>query len=124
MKNIVISFWECINNAEFDNLNELMSDEACIYLPNTREVFKGKDRYINFNKRYPDRWYVDLENMFVCEDTVISCAKIFNENKTISLYVNSFFNIKDELIVEITEYWGENGQPPQWRINENLSERY
>jgi hypothetical protein len=121
---VVRLFWEHINNADFDRLNEIMSDNACIWLPNTKEVFKGKNKYIEFNKRYPDRWYVELEKLNVCDDTVISVAKIFNVENTISFYVTSFFKLKDNLIEEVTEYWGDNGEPPKWRVDEKLSVRY
>ena len=47
-----------------------------------------------------------------------------SEDKTSSFYATSFFIIKDNLINEITEYWGDNGEPPEWRLNESLSERY
>jgi hypothetical protein len=102
----------------------MMSDDACVWLPNTKEVFKGKDKYIEFNKRYPGRWYVDLEKVFVCEETVISVDKIFNVENTLNFYVTSFFKLENNLIQEIIEYWGDTGEPPKWRIDENLSECY
>lgn len=123
-ENIVKLFWEYIHNADFDSLNELMSDDACIWLPNTKEVFKGKRKYIEFNKKYPDRWYVDLEKLYICGETIISVAKIFNSENTASFYVTSFFKVNNNLIEEITEYWGDNGEPPKWRLHEKLSERY
>ncbi|WBW96930.1 nuclear transport factor 2 family protein [Oceanirhabdus sp. W0125-5] len=122
--NIVKLFWKHIHNADFDNLSEVMTDNACVRLANTKEVFRGKNKYIDFNKRYPDRWYVDLEKLYVCGETVISVARIFNDKKTVSSYVTSFFKLKDNLIEEITEYWGDNGEPPKWRLDEKLSERY
>ncbi|MBU5676327.1 nuclear transport factor 2 family protein [Alkaliphilus sp. MSJ-5] len=123
-ENVVKLFWEYIHNADFDSLNELISDDASIWLPNTKEVFKGKRKYIEFNKKYPDRWYVDLEKLYVCGETVISVAKIFNSENTASFYVTSFFKVNNNLIEEIVEYWGDNGEPPKWRLHEKLSERY
>ena len=123
-ENIVRLFWECIHNADFDGLNKIMSDGACIRLPNTKEIFKSKNKYIEFNKKYPGRWYVDLEKVYECETTFISVAKVFNAENTISIYVTSFFKFKNNLIEEIIEYYSDNGEPPKWRLEENLSERY
>ncbi|WP_425448316.1 nuclear transport factor 2 family protein [Dethiothermospora halolimnae] len=121
---VVKLFWQYINNADFDGLDNVMTNDAMVWLPNTKEVFKGKSKYIEFNKRYPDRWYVDLEKLYSSGETIISVAKIFNKERSMSFYVTSFFKLKDDLIEEITEYWGENGEPPKWRIDEKLSERY
>lgn len=123
-KNLVELFWQYIHDANFEGLNNVMSDEACIWLPNTKEVFKSRDKYIEFNKKYPGRWYVDLEKIYECGETVISVARIFNGERTADLYVTSFFNINNNLIEEITEYYSDNGEPPKWRLDEKLSERY
>lgn len=124
VENIVNLFWKYIDEANFHGIKELMTNEARVWLPNTKEVFKGKDKYIEFNKRYPDRWHVHLEKLYTCGETVISAAKIFNAENTESFYVSSFFKVNNSLIEEITEYWGDNGEPPKWRQDENLSERY
>ncbi|WP_238883748.1 nuclear transport factor 2 family protein [Clostridium sp. YIM B02551] len=121
---VIRSFWECINNADFDGLSKLMNGNAYIWLPNTKEVFKGKNKYIEFNKRYPGRWYVDLEKIYECGETIITVARIFTDENTLGLYVTSFFKLKDNLIEEITEYYSENEEPPKWRVEKGLAERY
>lgn len=123
MEKVVRLFWKYINDADFYKLNGVLTNDVCVWLPNTREVFKGKEKYIEFNAKYPDRWYANLEKLYVCEQTVISVTKIFNGSIE-SFYVTSIFRIKNNLIEEITEYWGENEEPPAWRGEEKLSERY
>lgn len=121
---IVKLFWKYIHKAEFDRLSELMSEYARVWLPNTREVFVGKDKYIAFNKRYPGRWLVIVEKIYNCGEIVVSAARVCDAQQTRSFYVTSFFRIENDFIQEITEYWGENGQPPSWRLEEDLSERF
>jgi len=58
------------------------------------------------------------------DDTVISAVMVESEDKTSSFYATSFFYLKENLIQQITEYWGINGEPPAWRVQEILSERY
>lgn len=123
-KSVVELFWDCIHNADFDGLIQLMSEDACVWLPNTREVFRGTSKYIEFNKRYPGRWHVDLEKSYVSGETTISVAKLYNSDHTLNFYVTSFFKLKDNVIEEIIEYYGDNGEPPKWRLEEELSERY
>ncbi|MBU5312180.1 nuclear transport factor 2 family protein [Tissierella carlieri] len=121
---IVKKFWALMSDGMFDEVGELMEEDAYVWLPNTREVFKGRDKYINFNKKYPGRWIITLDKIFSKDEIVVSAVKVEAEDKSSSFYATSFFTVKDNLISEIAEYWGDNGEPPQWRIEELLSERY
>ncbi len=101
-----------------------MDKNAQIFLPNTREVFKSAEKYIAFNKAYPGRWYAVVERMNTVGSSVITTVKISSPDQDISAYVTSYFELKDNKIIEITEYWGDNGNPPEWRLEAGLSERY
>lgn len=123
-ENLVKRSWKLMSDGKFDEVGELMSEDAEVRLPNTREIFIGRDKYINFNKMYPGRWIITLDRIFSKDDIVVSAVMVEAEDRSISFYATSFFTIKDNLISEIVEYWGDNGEPPKWRIEEKLSERY
>lgn len=123
-ESIVIRFWKLMSDAMFDEVGELIEKEANVWLPNTREVFRGRDKYITFNKKYPGRFIINIEKIFSKDNIVISAVRVVTEDKSSSFYATSFFTIKNNLICEITEYWGDNSEPPVWRIEESLSERY
>ncbi|MBN2878784.1 MAG: nuclear transport factor 2 family protein [Clostridia bacterium] len=120
---IVKKFWEYIDKAEFDKLRVVMEDNANVILPNTREIFRGCENYIEFNRDYPGRWHAEIEKIAACDNFAVSAVKVFND-EGISLYVTSFFKVSDGKIDEITEYWGENGEVPEWRIEKGYSEKY
>jgi len=124
MKELIQSFWKCIDEADFDGLRALMAPDAAVYLPNTREVIDGCENYITFNKRYPGRWRAAVERLHVCGSTAVSCVKVTEQSGETSLYVTSFFEIQNGKIIKIHEYWGENGDPPQWRQEDTLTQRY
>lgn len=121
---VVNRFWALFDEAKFDAAGELMEEGVAVWWPNTREVFKGRERFILVNKKYPGRWRISVEKIFSIEDTVISTVKIENEDKSIGFYATSFFTMKNGLIRQVTEYFGDNGQPPRWRMEEALSEIY
>lgn len=123
-ESIIEKFWTLMSDGMFDEVGKLMQEDANVRLPNTREIFRGRDKYINFNKKYPGRWIITLDKIFSKDETVVSAVKVESEDKSSSFYATSFFTIKGNLISEIAEYWGDNGELPQWRIEESLSERY
>ena len=119
----VKKFWQHIDKADFDKLVEIMREDSNVILPNTKEIFKGRDNYIGFNKEYPGRWYAKIEKIVDTDNEVVSAVEITND-EGISFYVTSFFKFEDYLIKEITEYWGENGEAPKWRQDKGYSEKY
>jgi len=124
IENTIKMFWSYMSNAEFDKVGNLMCENAIVRLPNTREVFRGRDCYVNFNKKYPGRWIIKIETILSKTNNIVTAVKVSNENNQESFYVTSFFKLKNNIIEEITEYWGDNGEAPKWRIEEELSEKY
>jgi len=121
---IISNFYKYMGDGLFDKMGELMDKDATVWLPNTREIFRGSNKYVDFNKRYPGKWKMTIEKIYSIENTVISSVKVKLEDNLNSFYNTSFFKLEDNLIEEITEYWGDNGEPPKWRLDEKLSERY
>lgn len=109
---------------EYDEAAKLMAPEAVVQWCNTREIFRGRENFILANKKYPGaRWRISIEKLLSVNDMIISVVKAQCSEPESSFYATSFFKLRNELISEIVEYWGENGEPPEWRIKEGLSER-
>lgn len=121
---IIKKYWGFFNDADFDAAGKLMVSDAVVWWPNTREVFKGKDKFILTQKEYPGKWYISLEKIFSKNDTVITVVNVTTKDKSISFYATSFFKMKNSMICEIYEYWSDVDEPPEWRIKQGLSERY
>lgn len=124
MEDLATGFWRLMDQADFDGLAELLAADATIRLPNTREVFRGASSYIAFNKAYPGRWHALVASLIDLGDRIITTVKIWSEEGGPSFYVTSYFAIRDGKIGAIDEYWGENSEPPDWRLEKGLSERY
>ena len=121
---IIKKYWGFFNDEDFDAAGKLMVCDVVVRWPNTREVFKGKDKFILTQKKYPGKWYISLKKIFSKEDTVITVVNVATKDKSISFYATSFFKMKNSMICEIHEYWGDVDDPPEWRIKQGLSERY
>ena len=89
---------------------------------NTNEKFT-LDEYIKVNCQYPDEWEGKIEKYKKIGDLIILVALISSKTKNISFYVTSFLKILDDKIIELDEYWGDNGVPPKWRIDMNIGSK-
>ena len=123
-KKLAERYWACMGSGQFDQAGTCMTADAHVYFPNTQEVFKGRDAFVAFNEQYPGKWSVRIEKLIVLGDTVVTAVRVDSEDGEMGFYAASFFTIRDGLIKEITEYWGENGEPPRWRQDSPYVERY
>jgi hypothetical protein len=121
---IVKAFWQLFNKSRFDEAGKYLASGCNIYWPNTREVFRGRDKFISANKVYPGRWYINIVKIFSKADLVVSVVRVYSKDEKHSFHAISFFTFADNVVSEITEYYGEISEPPAWRINEGFSERY
>jgi hypothetical protein len=114
-------FWQLIDVAEFEEAGELISPNAVIRLWNTREQF-SKDKYIEGNRIYPGRWRIRIDRLECFNNLVVSVVHVAGDD--ISFYATSFFSLEEGQIIRIDEYWGENSEPPEWRVKASLSETF
>lgn len=115
MESIIQNFWHIIDRAAFDELTSVMHDDARITLPNTREIFPTRQHYIDFNKAYPGRWHVRIERISPCGDDWMSIVEL-SDGAEQSLYGIALFTLRQGKISTITEYYGDNGPVPVWRV--------
>ena len=54
------------------------------------------------------------------QDTAVN---VYSTDKTYSFHVVSFIKLKDDKIISMDEYWGDDGAPPQWRLEKKLGTR-
>jgi predicted SnoaL-like aldol condensation-catalyzing enzyme len=121
---VVSKFWRLFDEARFDDVADLLRPDCNVYWPNTHELFKGSQKLINMNKRYPGRWHIDIVDIITSDDLVVSVVRVYSEESEHSFYAASFFRFEKGLIAEITEYWGNITEPPAWRTAEGFSQRY
>lgn len=114
-------FWELFDAAEFEEAGNLISPMAAIRWWNTREEF-NKENFIEANSKYPGRWNISIERFESFNDLVITVVNVVG--KDISFYATSFFKLEEGLIVKIDEYWGENSEPPEWRVKLSFSQLF
>lgn len=96
-------------------LRQFFAESAEVFWHNTRERFT-LDGFIHANCDYPGQWRGELEREYRIGNTVIAAARVFSrDDPSLSFHCCSFITLDDERIVRLDEYWGDDGEPPEWR---------
>lgn len=121
-------YWEATLAQNSIEMEKYFHDVAKIRWHNTKETF-SVDEFIKFNCEYPGEWDGKIEKIEKVGKekdrvyTIITVVNVFSKDKKVSHHVTSFIKIFEDKIFEIDEYWGEDGEIPEWRRNKKNKER-
>ncbi|WP_055665333.1 nuclear transport factor 2 family protein [Desnuesiella massiliensis] len=118
---LIMHFWETVDKQEWEKLKYFFEDSATVAWPNTKELFDDINNYIRANSEYPGDWLIKVERIEEVDNKVITVATVSLKDQDTSFYAVSFFEITNGKIKSLTEYWGDNGDAPEWRRKLNLS---
>lgn len=118
-KKIIIDLWKNMDKQNWNNLYTYFNKNAVINWHNTNESFNVEE-FVIANSEYPGNWAIEIERLETKENLVISVVKVSLKGEDISFHATSFFEFKDNKIILLNEYWGDDGKPPQWRINKKI----
>ncbi len=115
-KEIIEKYWEYTVSQNDEKMRYFFDKNAYINWHNTNEHFTVNE-FIKVNCNYPNKWYGDIERIEELGDLFVTVVRVYNKKS--SFHAVSFIKTKDDKIVSIDEYWGDDGDIPQWRIDMN-----
>ena len=115
------AFLQAVVSQREDLLHSFFVPAATIRWPNTREVFTLA-QYLRANCEYPGTWQGELLDLHRQGDLVITVARVWQEDASLSAHVCSFMRLQHECIFSMDEYWCDDGEPPAWRQQMMLGE--
>lgn len=107
-------FWTDVLRQDADAIREYFCLDAQINWHNTNERFSVEE-FIRANCEYPGEWDGEIERIIYADDCIITATHVYSRDNKLSFHVTSFINIRDDKIACIDEYWGDDGDAPQWR---------
>lgn len=110
----VHSFWQAVLKQDRQALPVFFWEDARIRWHNTNECFTVSE-FIRANCDYPGQWEGKVEQIVEHGDLTITVTHVYNREKTVSCHAVTFLRLREGKIQEVDEYWGDDGQPPQWR---------
>ncbi len=93
--------------------------DAYINWHNTNEHFTV-DEYIRVNCEYPGQWMGEIEQIVESGNLLVTAIHVQSLDGTISCHCTSFVRLEEGKIASIDEYWGDDGEVPQWRKEKHI----
>lgn len=112
-------FWNAILAQNEQEIREYFHQEAYVNWHCTNEHF-SVDEFIVANCEYPGDWDGTVERVETIKDLIITVVLVYPKERNISFHVTSFIKIKNDKIVSMDEYWADDGNAPQWRLDKHI----
>lgn len=110
----IVQYWQAVLAQQPQQMRRFFDPEAAINWHNTGEQFTAEE-FIRANCAYPGRWNGRLERVETLPDRIITAVQVFSRDGRISCHVTSFMQLRQDRILNLDEYWGDDGEAPRWR---------
>ena len=98
-------------------LQGYFAPDAIVRWHDSNEEFTA-DEYIRANCEYPGAWDGEVHRVEEIKDGMVVIAKISSDD--ITIFVTSFFTLKDGKISRLDEYYSTCEEVPEWRQKMNI----
>lgn len=51
---------------------------------------------------------------------LVTVANVYPKDKSVSFHVTSFIRIVNDKIISLDEYWADDSDAPQWRLDKHI----
>lgn len=115
----ITDFWNAVLRQDADAIRKSFHPDAWVNWHNTNEHFTVEE-FIRANCEYPGQWAGEVERIVTTPDWIVTATHVYDREKTMSFHAVSFFHVTEGKIASIEEYWGDDGQAPQWRQDKHI----
>ena len=107
-------YWQDIASQDRKALAAWFWESARINWHCTNESFSVQE-FLQANCEYPGEWVCQVER---ADFSILHFKKrhrVYARDKSLSFHAVSFFKMQNGKILQLDEYWGDDGPPPLWR---------
>jgi hypothetical protein len=117
---LVSAYWAAAEARDWAAFGRLLAEDVVYEAPMSHERVSGKAAYLRFNAEgFPGDWHLAVQRIVADEGTAASWIKMNDGDETYPGL--TFFDVADDLIVKITDFWPEAYEPSAARAH--LTER-
>jgi ketosteroid isomerase-like protein len=112
-RGVIRRYFETMSGRDWDGFGELLSEDVCYELPQTRELIAGREKFVSFNREYPGDWSFTVSRL-IADGTTGAGSMNFTVGET-ELVGLAFFELRDGVITRVTDFWPEPYEAPGGR---------
>jgi SnoaL-like domain len=110
---IPVKLWHALEARDWEGAAALLHEACVADWPTTNERFVGRDAFIAVNRAYPGDWHLSIERFVAEGDTVVTQVRAVTGD-VVDVAI-SFFEVENDLIMRITDWWVMLYDAPAWR---------
>lgn len=114
---IMTQYWKYIAEQNAEKLGSFFHEGAYICWHCSNEQFTVPE-FIRANCEYPGEWNAEIERMEQVGNKIITVAHVWSGE--MSFHAVSFFKMEQGKVIALDEYWGDDGEAPQWRLEKHI----
>lgn len=118
----IAKFFKSVLSQNEKELRTYFHKNAVIKWHYTNEIFT-LDEYIKANCEYPGNWDGEIQKIEEKAGLIILACRVFSLDNSSSFHVVSFIYLKDNLIINMDEYWSDDEKVPEWRRKMKIGKR-
>ncbi len=107
-------FFAAVLRQDAEQIRSYFHPDAWVNWHNSNEHFTLSE-YIRANCEYPGQWTGEVEQLMEQGDRIVAATHVQSVDGNISCHCTSFIRLREDKIISMDEYWGDDGQAPQWR---------
>lgn len=115
-------FWDAVVRQDGDAIREYFHPDAWVNWHNTNEHFTVEE-FIRANCEYPGQWDGEVERIITTDTTIVTATHVYSRDGRLSFHATSFIRVVDGKIASMEEYWGDDGEAPQWRQEKHIGRK-
>lgn len=104
---LVEKYWQLMATNDFQSVGSVLSDDFVLDWPQSHERIRGRDNYATMNEEYPahGRWQFTVNRIVGNDSEAVSDVSVADGVQQARAI--TFFSIRAEKIVKMTEFWPE-----------------
>ncbi len=115
----IYKFWSAVLQQDADAIRPFFHKDAWVNWHNTNEHFTVEE-FIRANCEYPGDWDGEIEQVMRTDTHIITATHVISKDGKLSFHATSFIRVVDDKIASVDEYWGDDGDAPQWRRDKHI----
>lgn len=114
-------FWRAVLRQDAEAIRRFFHENASIRWHCTNERFTVEE-FIRANGEYPGEWDGEIARTERFGELLVTVTHVFSKDRELSFHVVSFLTLSGDKILALDEYWGDDGEAPEWRRNLHIGQ--